>query len=303
MPYDEKHDHVDFASPIAVPNRRRNPEPVPLIELFEPSSPTHPHHSNSTPRRRSWIADTMVAACIGCQRRFSVFTRRHHCRSCLDELVEDEQAVLVPADRCGLGFTMQYRKVAAVVPMADDWSHTGTPTPTASSVDENLLRFDEELAVGPLPGPITTSVPLMYAPMVSPNSTPSSESVFSRIAAALSLPTRFKSNVRPNETQFTDVTLETCPVCSVSFRKWDCKRMQEHVNECINKTERSGSIQGDRFTTHRWTGEAGSRECSICFEDFEEGQHIAVLNCMCQFHQKCITAWFERGKCCPYHTG
>jgi hypothetical protein len=199
---------------------------------------------------------------------------------------------------------MQYRKVAAVVPIADDWSHTETPPPTASSADENLLRFDEELAVGPLPGQITTAVPLMYAPMVSPNSTPSNEGVFSRIAAAaLSLPARLRSNARPNEAQFTDVTLETCPVCSLSFRKWDGRRMQEHVNECISQTERSGSIQGNRFTTHRWIGEAGSRECSICFEDFEEGQHIAVLNCMCQFHQKCITAWFERGKCCPYHTG
>lgn len=55
----------------------------PLIELFEPSSPSRPHHNENTPRRRrSWVADELVASCSGCQSRFTIFLRRHHCRRC-----------------------------------------------------------------------------------------------------------------------------------------------------------------------------------------------------------------------------
>ncbi|KAL7270110.1 hypothetical protein RUND412_007193 [Rhizina undulata] len=44
-------------------------------------------------------------------------------------------------------------------------------------------------------------------------------------------------------------------------------------------------------------------ECVICFEEFEEGQLIARLECLCRYHKKCIREWFDvkgSGEC-PIH--
>ena len=43
---------------------------APLIDLFEPSSPTRPRHDSEI-RRRSWVHDQSVANCSDCQRRFA----------------------------------------------------------------------------------------------------------------------------------------------------------------------------------------------------------------------------------------
>lgn len=42
-------------------------------------------------------------------------------------------------------------------------------------------------------------------------------------------------------------------------------------------------------------------ECTICFEEFRAGDHIARLGCLCVYHQHCIEAWFSRGHSCPVH--
>ena len=43
-------------------------------------------------------------------------------------------------------------------------------------------------------------------------------------------------------------------------------------------------------------------ECTICLEEFEVGVHMARLECLCRFHEKCIRSWWE-GKPgrCPVH--
>ncbi|KAJ2176547.1 hypothetical protein GGH18_006183, partial [Coemansia sp. RSA 530] len=30
------------------------------------------------------------------------------------------------------------------------------------------------------------------------------------------------------------------------------------------------------------------QECAICFDDFEPGQQVARLNCLCTYHLPCI---------------
>ncbi|KAH3756033.1 E3 ubiquitin-protein ligase ZNRF1/2 [Pelomyxa schiedti] len=44
-------------------------------------------------------------------------------------------------------------------------------------------------------------------------------------------------------------------------------------------------------------------ECSICCEDFCEGQEAARLQCLCLFHKHCIEQWFTKptGAGCPVH--
>lgn len=43
------------------------------------------------------------------------------------------------------------------------------------------------------------------------------------------------------------------------------------------------------------------KECSICFEDFRQGDSVARMECMCVYHKCCIERWFEQRKKCPFH--
>ncbi|KAK9054877.1 hypothetical protein SSX86_025956 [Deinandra increscens subsp. villosa] len=42
------------------------------------------------------------------------------------------------------------------------------------------------------------------------------------------------------------------------------------------------------------------RECSICLEDFVDGQNVRVLpHCGHEFHVRCVDKWFESHSSCP----
>ena len=45
----------------------------------------------------------------------------------------------------------------------------------------------------------------------------------------------------------------------------------------------------------------GAQECTICMEEYEVGQPLVRLECLCKFHKRCIVEWFERRKECPVH--
>ena len=196
--------------------------------------------------------------------------------------------------------------------LCDDVSKVGCHYATLSAkesfppsrMNESLLHFDEIAVTDGTRSNI--SGPQSFSPRIESASAVNTtrDGFFSRLAAVFYLPVRNRTRSTPHVSESRDEPLEVCPVCSLSFTHWDSKRRQIHVEECINKTEASGSVLGDRYSTHRWRLEMGSgKECSICYEEFLVGQRIAVLNCLCQYHEKCINAWFERGKHCPYHTG
>ncbi|SMR41296.1 unnamed protein product [Zymoseptoria tritici ST99CH_1E4] len=51
--------------------------------------------------------------------------------------------------------------------------------------------------------------------------------------------------------------------------------------------------------------EGGSQECTICLEDFEEGEVLARMECLCKFHRRCVRGWWtSQPGCegeCPTH--
>lgn len=47
------------------------------------------------------------------------------------------------------------------------------------------------------------------------------------------------------------------------------------------------------------SSEKDENECTICMEDFEEGNHIRYLPCMHFYHQACIDSWLMRSFTCP----
>lgn len=48
--------------------------------------------------------------------------------------------------------------------------------------------------------------------------------------------------------------------------------------------------------------EGETMECVICLEEFEVGDELAMLECFCKFHKRCIVEWYEKGSgMCPTH--
>lgn len=49
-------------------------------------------------------------------------------------------------------------------------------------------------------------------------------------------------------------------------------------------------------------GEDGEpQECTICMEEYEVGDTLVRLECLCKFHKPCIMGWLERKMECPVH--
>ncbi|KAJ5225004.1 hypothetical protein N7468_006229 [Penicillium chermesinum] len=47
--------------------------------------------------------------------------------------------------------------------------------------------------------------------------------------------------------------------------------------------------------------DGGVGECTICMEDYEVGESLARLECLCKFHKDCIIGWFKQKMECPVH--
>lgn len=94
--------------------------------------------------------------------------------------------------------------------------------------------------------------------------------------------------------------LKFCPVCSERLSSRVEAQRVEHLNACLTK---SGgiSVLGDRYTVHV-APSPDPRECPICYEEFEAGERVAVMNCLCRFHERCIERWFRRSPTCPFHS-
>ena len=94
--------------------------------------------------------------------------------------------------------------------------------------------------------------------------------------------------------------ITVCPVCSVTLGE---RSAEQHLKQCCQETKGGAPrIVGSTFVVSvvRETG-VPKGECDICMEVFVKGQSLAVLNCLCKFHEHCIAEWFGRGNCCPFH--
>lgn len=116
---------------------------------------------------------------------------------------------------------------------------------------------------------------------------------------------------------------DICPICSDELpplgENGNEDAREAHIRECIEShgrgtrsTSRGGSpvaaspvpIRMLAFTATEkdCLGQDGAvQECTICMEDYEVGQPLVRLECLCKFHKRCIVEWFERKKECPVH--
>lgn len=50
-------------------------------------------------------------------------------------------------------------------------------------------------------------------------------------------------------------------------------------------------------------GDGREQECTICMEEFQPGDEMGRLECLCKFHRTCIRGWWARKGpgVCPVH--
>jgi hypothetical protein len=116
---------------------------------------------------------------------------------------------------------------------------------------------------------------------------------------------------------------DLCPICNDELpplgENGNEDAREAHVRECIESHghgPRSASRGGSPVaaspvplrmlaftaTEKDCLGHDGAvQECTICMEDYEVGQQLVRLECLCKFHKRCIVEWFERKKECPVH--
>ncbi|CAN6595575.1 E3 ubiquitin-protein ligase Pib1p [Trichomonascus vanleenenianus] len=103
-----------------------------------------------------------------------------------------------------------------------------------------------------------------------------------------------------------------CPICGKKLSALDEARQQAHILKCIEQAEFSGSPNQKRLNNRMIVDvlkdeshliSAGGAECLICFEDFQLGEKIGRLECLCVYHERCILDWFARKGVgsCPVH--
>ncbi|KAJ5175646.1 uncharacterized protein N7482_001523 [Penicillium canariense] len=134
----------------------------------------------------------------------------------------------------------------------------------------------------------------------------------------------FRSSI-PSASRSAVCERDLCPVCGRRFPALSddqpMEAREEHVRRCIASYGASPSQREPQHADARLPpppvaarmlefkatekdclGEDGCvAECTICMEDYEVGQSLARLECLCRFHKACIVDWFERKMECPVH--
>lgn len=101
--------------------------------------------------------------------------------------------------------------------------------------------------------------------------------------------------------------MSRCPICDTLLVHMSEQEQDSHVETCISEYGHSPpSTWRNRMIVYKLPEKEMTLnlgECAICFEDFEGGQTVGRLECLCVFHDECILKWFHKkgaGKC-PVH--
>lgn len=131
-----------------------------------------------------------------------------------------------------------------------------------------------------------------------------------------------QSTQRPSAVSERDI----CPICGNRFPPLDedhpVESREAHIRQCIDGYGANRGSPSSQASTQEappqsppvarmlafvatekdCLGEGGNiAECTICMEDYEVGQVLSRLECLCKFHKDCIVDWFERKAECPVH--
>lgn len=109
---------------------------------------------------------------------------------------------------------------------------------------------------------------------------------------------------------------DICPICRRALPPRGADGNEEareaHVMDCISQRDPTSSTPNQQptqsymlpfiATEKDCMGEDGSpQECTICMVEYDVGDELARLECLCRFHKTCIVEWFDRKRECPVH--
>ncbi|EXJ83442.1 hypothetical protein A1O1_07065 [Capronia coronata CBS 617.96] len=112
-----------------------------------------------------------------------------------------------------------------------------------------------------------------------------------------------------------------CPICRRPLPpkgpNGDETAREAHIMDCISARDPSYRAQGGgggepsqarihmlpfTATEKDCVGQDGSpQECSICMVEYNVGDELARLECLCKFHKQCIVEWIGHKAECPVH--
>ncbi|PYH86872.1 hypothetical protein BO82DRAFT_397441 [Aspergillus uvarum CBS 121591] len=201
--------------------------------------------------------------------------------------------------------------------------------PFGSRPSRQTVGVSDYSSLGGFGGPFAPRVPGMnYGALASPRFSSGSVSSSTRplpyptAGSASSLPaiphTHPPSHTRPPHVREQDL----CPICDSELPLLGSTGGEDareaHIRTCIESHGRPGRSSPQsgspvqphpavRLVTFKATEkdcighDGGLQECTICMEEYEVGQPLVRLECLCKFHKRCIVEWFERKKECPVH--
>ncbi|BGO96805.1 hypothetical protein NBRC10513v2_000741 [Rhodotorula toruloides] len=220
------------------------------------------------PLRPAWEPDEAANECRRCGKSFSFFNRKHHCRRC----------GLVVCAACSRHDDELNPYTVAIEPGA----LVETELPWLSGTLQRYRTCDDCHAALSLPSGVGTTS------FLSPQSFfPASPSL---------------GSVTPSEAAASDASdLVECPVCGTGLRSVGDKAQQEvHVRDCLERG--GGSIASGRYLVFTLPpGPLVGEECGVCWAEFEVGDKMARMVCLCTFHENCLSGWLARGHSCPIH--
>ena len=87
----------------------------------------------------------------------------------------------------------------------------------------------------------------------------------------------------------------------VSVGLYISKCIEEHRESIrfIGQRDRSRKININSLNTLLLCDELPDDTCSICLDEFKEGDKIKKLNCNHIYHEKCLLPWLNNNDCCP----
>eukprot|EP00933_Yihiella_yeosuensis_P035310 TRINITY_DN28831_c0_g1_i1.p1 TRINITY_DN28831_c0_g1~~TRINITY_DN28831_c0_g1_i1.p1 ORF type:complete len:264 (-),score=20.42 TRINITY_DN28831_c0_g1_i1:15-806(-) len=104
-------------------------------------------------------------------------------------------------------------------------------------------------------------------------------------------------------------------IVAISFQLWtEVSRLDEARDEAYARLRsrqeeepigRPNIMSSERFRTVIFGQDSGPQEhglqttCTICFNEFRDGQVVALLPCNHAFHWACIDSWLMRSQSCP----
>lgn len=229
----------------------------------------------------TWQADNEASECAICHAQFTFFFRKHHCRMC----------GRVVCGKCSPTYERYLPTSYVVTPPNQQFlQNPHIPHRTCTEcVDE--LRMIRRALESPPPDP-----------RLPPN-----RQLPHNLQQPLSAEARAMLVQRANPGNDND-HLGRCPVCDTQLYLLPEQAQEAHVDKCLKSYSVLPSGHGPqrkRLLISQLSSKecAAMGDCMICYEDFEPGQQIGRLECLCVFHEKCILEWFGRKGVgsCPLH--